>query len=319
MTWRTTVGRVGYLARSVLRLTAFLAPDIVPVSLLEASADLLGQGAGELTDGLPEGVAVTPLGLRLALGELADYSMVALREDGLSVHRLVQAVQCDELDGPGRRTWAERAVKAVDAAFPYIEFANWAACARLVPHARAAAVLVREGQIRTAQAARMLNQAGFYLYARGQYPEAEPLYRQALEVTRVALGETHPDFATSLNGLAALYRAQGNYRAAEPLDRQALEIRRVALGETHPSFATSLNNLAALYHDQGNYGAAEPLLRQALEILRTALGETHPLVAQVSRNHAALLAQMRQGPRTPSRPDTAPRIPGKHAKKKPAE
>ena len=47
----------------------------------------------------------------------------------------------------------------------------------------------------------------------------------------MALGENHPDFAQSLNNLAALYKSQANYTAAEPLYRQALEIRRVALGE----------------------------------------------------------------------------------------
>ena len=43
----------------------------------------------------------------------------------------------------------------------------------------------------------------------GRYEEAEPLYRQAMEIRRTALGEEHPDFATSLNNLAELHRAMG--------------------------------------------------------------------------------------------------------------
>ncbi len=39
----------------------------------------------------------------------------------------------------------------------------------------------------------------------GDYAAAEPLYRQALEIRRMALGEDHPDYAASLNNLAGLY------------------------------------------------------------------------------------------------------------------
>ena len=60
------------------------------------------------------------------------------------------------------------------------------------------------------------------------------------------LGQDHPDYATSLNNLAMLYRAMGDHAAALPLFRQALEIRRTALGENHPDYAASLNNLAVL-------------------------------------------------------------------------
>jgi hypothetical protein len=126
----------------------------------------------------------------------------------------------------------------------------------------------------------------------GNYAAAEPLYRQALEVRRTALGEAHPDFAQSLNNLAELYRATGNYAAAEPLYRQALEVWRAALGEAHPDFAQSLNNLAALDGVLGNYAAAEPLLRQALEVWRAALGEAHPHFATSLNNLAQLYRVM---------------------------
>ena len=43
----------------------------------------------------------------------------------------------------------------------------------------------------------------------GAYDRAEPLCRQALEIRKKAVGEGHPDYATSLNNLAELYRAKG--------------------------------------------------------------------------------------------------------------
>ncbi|HEY5313408.1 MAG TPA: tetratricopeptide repeat protein, partial [Pirellulales bacterium] len=103
-----------------------------------------------------------------------------------------------------------------------------------------------------------------------------PLHRQALEIRKTALGETHPDYAVSLSNLAELYHHMGDFARAAPLFRQALEIDRHALGEAHPEYATRLTNLAGLYSDLGDNARAEPLLRQALEIRRKALGEAHP-------------------------------------------
>jgi tetratricopeptide (TPR) repeat protein len=122
----------------------------------------------------------------------------------------------------------------------------------------------------------------------GNYAEAEPLFKHALEIRRTALGEDHPNFAQSMNSLAGLYESMGNYAEAEPLFKHALEIWRTALGEDHSNFASSLNNLAHLYQSMGNYAEAEPLYKHALEITRTALGEDHPHFAS-SLNNLALL------------------------------
>jgi len=122
----------------------------------------------------------------------------------------------------------------------------------------------------------------------GCYREAEPLYKQALEIFRKIYGEYHPDVAQSLNNLAGLYDDEGRYDKAESLYKQALEIRRKIYGEYHPNLATSFNNLAGLYLKEGKYNEAEPLLKQALEIFRKIYGEYHPDVA-ISLNNLAEL------------------------------
>ena len=66
-----------------------------------------------------------------------------------------------------------------------------------------------------------------------------------------ALGPEHPEVATSLNNLAALYKAQGRYAEAEPLYRRSLAIKEKALGPEHPSVATILANYAALLRETG--------------------------------------------------------------------
>jgi len=96
------------------------------------------------------------------------------------------------------------------------------------------------------------NLAGLYR-AQGRYDEAEPLYRQALELRRELLGERHPQVATSLNNLAYLYESQGRYNEAEPLYLEALAMLAQAVGTDHPNFQTVLGNLVAFL--QGIVGA----------------------------------------------------------------
>ena len=110
----------------------------------------------------------------------------------------------------------------------------------------------------------------------GEYAKAEPLYQEALRIWQKVLGPEHPDTATSLNNLAALYQAMGEYAKAEPLFQEALRIRQKVLGPEHPDTATSLNNLAVLYEEMGEYAKAEPLFQEALQICRRFLGQNIP-------------------------------------------
>jgi len=57
-----------------------------------------------------------------------------------------------------------------------------------------------------------------YLYdLMKDYAKAEPLYRQALELRKQALGEKNLDYAQSLTNLAALYKNTNRFAKAEPL------------------------------------------------------------------------------------------------------
>ena len=62
-----------------------------------------------------------------------------------------------------------------------------------------------------------LDQQILQLYGQGRYADAIPLARKVLAIREKALGPDHPDLATSLNRLAALYDSQGRFAEAEPL------------------------------------------------------------------------------------------------------
>jgi tetratricopeptide (TPR) repeat protein len=80
------------------------------------------------------------------------------------------------------------------------------------------------------------------------------------------LGESHPDYLSTLGNLAVSLNEQGRYADAEPLYRAAYEARAKVLGPEHPATLASANNLGANLNDQKRYGESEPLYRSTLEV-----------------------------------------------------
>ncbi len=70
------------------------------------------------------------------------------------------------------------------------------------------------------------------------------MYAKCLEISKVKLGDDHPDTLSSMNNLALLYSDQGRFDAAEPLYAKCLEVRKVKLGDDHPDTLSSMNKLA---------------------------------------------------------------------------
>jgi CHAT domain-containing protein/tetratricopeptide (TPR) repeat protein len=127
------------------------------------------------------------------------------------------------------------------------------------------------------------------LFEAGNYPAALVEAQRYEAEVKAQFGINHPNYATSLNALAVLYKNQARYADAEPLYKRALAIYEKASGPNHPSVAVALNNLALLYETQGRYADAEPLFKRALAIHEkeggpaTALGNLAMLYAEQGR------------------------------------
>jgi tetratricopeptide (TPR) repeat protein len=91
-----------------------------------------------------------------------------------------------------------------------------------------------------------LNNRAVSFRSQGRYTDAEPLFRQALDITEHAKGAEHLDVAIILNNLGELYYVQGRYAEAEPLYQRALAIKENVLGPDDLGLATTLENYAAL-------------------------------------------------------------------------
>ena len=132
------------------------------------------------------------------------------------------------------------------------------------------------------------NEELYTLYQQGKFAEAAKIGERIVRIKKAVLGEQHPDYAISLNNLAAMIERTGDLNRAEPLYVQALEIQKSVLGEHHPGYAVSLNNLAALLEKMGEYTRVEPLHQQAIEIIGSVQGDQHPSYA-ISLNNLATL------------------------------
>jgi tetratricopeptide (TPR) repeat protein len=285
VTWAANFAAVGAIspaAADVLRVSAFLAPDTIPYELFSKGAQNLGEPIAAALFELDD------LVMAELLRPLARYSLIrsdsALRAFG--VHRLVQEIVRAAIEESERRTYVERAIAALDAAFPAVEYATWVECERLVPHVVSIAEWVDSSETRLYAASRILSNTGRYLTDRGRYAEAEPLLERALTTAERALGLDHLDVATVLNNLANAYFYRGRYGHAQPLYERALAIRERALGPDHLDVARVLHNLASLHWFHGRYAAAEPLNERVLIVHERELGPDHPRVAHILHNLA---------------------------------
>ena len=57
------------------------------------------------------------------------------------------------------------------------------------------------------------------LHKKGRYKDAIPLAEKSRALSLQRVGDKHPDYATSLNNLASLYKSMGAYEKVEPLMR----------------------------------------------------------------------------------------------------
>ncbi|MFA4956509.1 MAG: FxSxx-COOH system tetratricopeptide repeat protein [Candidatus Methanoperedens sp.] len=278
------VEKTSKASAELLTSSAFFNPDNIPFELIIKGAPELGEPISSAIEGIEE----DPLVLDELLLPLTKYSLISRDDNVYSIHRLVQAVIRDRIGTDTQRVWAERTVKALNRAFPAVEFSNWQLCERLIPHAQAGYELIIKWRFEFEEAARLLNNVGLYQYECAFYSEAERVYRCALEIFEKSLGKDHSDVATLINNLALLYYSQGKYDEAETMYKRALAISEQSLDKNHPYVAISLNNLALLYCAQGKFAEAETMFRRALTICEKSLGNDHPDVAQ-SLNNLALL------------------------------
>jgi tetratricopeptide (TPR) repeat protein len=128
---------------------------------------------------------------------------------------------------------------------------------------------------------------------RGEYPEAESVYKQTLARQRAKLEANHPDLLGTLQQLASVYLLQQRYEQAEPLFKEVLAAQRATLTAKHPETIATMTNLGVLYRDVGRFQESDQILREAIARSRETNGLGHPSTHTAIAHFAAL--QEKQG------------------------
>lgn len=124
--------------------------------------------------------------------------------------------------------------------------------------------------------AKALSDKSRSLIKAGQYEDALPVAKHALEIREKGVGGDHLETADSLTDLAEVYRGIPRYPLAVPLLRRALEIREKVQGPEHQETAESLYKLARIYRLTGMFAQALPLAQRSLDIREKLFGHDHP-------------------------------------------
>jgi tetratricopeptide (TPR) repeat protein len=274
-TWHTSVDQLSEAGRHLLERLSFLAPDPVPMFLLDVPVPHL-QGED----------------LRDALGDLMAVSLATLEitRERFTVHRLVQDVTRRSLDEATSRHRVTEALGWVNAAFTGDpnDVRTWVRLDPLAPHAQSISQWADMAGI-VEPTTGLMNELGQLSVAKSLYPQAEPLMRRALAIAEASFGADHPEVAIRLTNLAHLLQETNRAAEGEPLCRRALEIGEAKFGPDHPTVAIFLNNLAELLRVANRLPEAEPFYRRALTIAEASLGRDHPDVAICLNNLALLL------------------------------
>nr|CBH39267.1 conserved hypothetical protein, containing TPR repeats [uncultured archaeon] len=284
-TWSLSMRQISQetqAAVDLLNLCAFLAPDDISLELLCGGAEHL-----------PEPLAATAtdkLAMNRAIKALRQYSLIATSSEGLSVHRLVQAVVRDRLSEDEEKRWTETVVPLLSAAFPFDsdDVRTWHQCSRLLPHALAAATHAETREVAPEVTLHILNQTGVYLHGRAEFAEAKVLFERALTLAEKADGSDHSKVTAIVNNLGGVLQDLNDLQGAKELFERALKIDEKTYGPDHPEVARDVNNLGSVLQDLGDLQGAKEHYERVLAIFRKSLGEDHPSTATVRNNLESL-------------------------------
>ncbi len=111
------------------------------------------------------------------------------------------------------------------------------------------------------------------------FAEAEPLYKQAVELAEKAVERqnTAGNLSSCLNNLAALYYKENKLAEAEPLMVRAISVEEKALGPTDKGLVDDLDNLAKIYKEEGKSDLVEATYKRIVSILEKSDPDSHKL------------------------------------------
>ncbi len=132
--------------------------------------------------------------------------------------------------------------------------------------------------------------AWLYRY-RGQYDQAEALFKEVLAARTANLGAGNPETFRSKNNLAWVYQAQGQFAKAEPLLRELVELYQQKAAVDLFAYAAPMGDLGWTLLRQQKAADAERVLRACVPMREQQDPDAWHTLNFASTLGGALLAQ----------------------------
>jgi len=179
VTWQRTFEQLNPSAIALLRISSFLAPEMIPTAMFEKAGDTLSDAVKILCKEM--GVKNSGFKLNEALSDLSAYSMLTREEKGFTIHRIVQEVIRSRIPKEYRKVWVEKALRIVNDFAPTdsSDVRTWPVWDIIRPHAEVIAETADKEKI-TEPTSRLISVLGTYLHYKGLYTKSEKWKRRAL-------------------------------------------------------------------------------------------------------------------------------------------
>jgi Tetratricopeptide repeat len=271
----------------LLQLCALLAAEPIPLSLFLENAELLEQPLSDIcADRHPD------VDLDDVVGAALQYSLARRRRDTVQLHRLVQAVISGHLNDERRKTLEHMAARLLTAAklgAPE-DRSNWQLWAQIVPHLLSASALANVEEDDDLR--RRLDDAGWYLFWRGDAATRRRLYEDSYRRRLLSLGPDHRDTLASAGGLAYAMSELGGLKYALELQQDTYDRCRRVLGPEDRETLYAANALAIFLDDNGEHQRARELHEETFQRRCRLLGRDHPETLYSANRLAGVLRDL---------------------------
>jgi eukaryotic-like serine/threonine-protein kinase len=119
--------------------------------------------------------------------------------------------------------------------------------------------------------------------------EAEPMYKEALDLRERTFGPDHPMTGQSENNYGVFLRGIGRAAEALPHLERSLAIDRAHFGEKHLDVGIAYANLASVYGSLDRFDDAEAAYKSALASIAGSMGRKYWVYGQTQYNYGELL------------------------------
>ena len=274
------VEREMQIALKFLELFSFLNPDNI-------SLDFLKEGQSAFEPEMEEMLADNLKFAEVLIG-LERFSLVkwSKKQRTLSMHRLIQAVVKDKMEGRRRDFWASVVVKMCDIVTPK-NLDNETRGQFRQHQTQVVVPLAGLGRYCPPAGVEIVFRVGDFMALEGKYTEGEKLV--SLAILLLSGSSCKKDEVRTLKfaaRLADIKRRLGRLQEAVALHKKALAGQINLVGRDHTDTLMTKHSLAVVYRNQGLLSEAAELYNEVLGDRMKILGKHHPDTLRTKHNLA---------------------------------